>query len=281
MTIAAGFCFNGGVLLCSDSQFTIGNAKIDGMKIGRMEGSWGQALAVCAGNVDYATAAFQECQRRQEYKDFKDDPIAILATTLEDYYRRNVWQNPYLSSGGIDFDMLWAVRLKHDSRARLYRLHETAFRELGAFDCIGAGEDIARDIASFMHHANMPVEYAVGLAGYCISLAKRKAAFCGGKTIVRLLMNGETLDETLNDKLERLLFHMENMSGWFMWQSQKFLMGHFLSDDATFDRQIDVFKSRLEHLRNGWKTIEAGQSDPLAPKADQTDLPPWPGLYHP
>ena len=249
------------------------------MKIGRMVGSWGQALTVCAGNVDYATAAFQECQRRQEYKDFKDDPIAILAATLEDYYRRNVWQNPYLSSGGIDFDMLWALRLKHDSQARLYRLHETAFRELGAFDCIGAGEDIARDIASFMQHSNMPLEYAVALAGYCISLAKRKAAFCDGKTMVRILTNAEGIDEALSDKLERLLFHMENMSGWFMWQSQKFLMSHFLTDDETFDRQTEVFKSRLQHLRNGWKAIQSGQSNIPATKPDQTSLPPWPELF--
>jgi hypothetical protein len=86
MTIAAGFCYKGGVLLCSDSELTIGNSKMEGMKIGKIEGKWGRAFAVCAGNVDYATAAFQECERRQEYKDFKDDPIAILAATLEDYY---------------------------------------------------------------------------------------------------------------------------------------------------------------------------------------------------
>ncbi len=35
MTIAAGFLYSGGVLLCADSQFTVGPSKIDGLTLKR------------------------------------------------------------------------------------------------------------------------------------------------------------------------------------------------------------------------------------------------------
>jgi hypothetical protein len=44
MTIAAGMLYKDGVLLCADTQFTVGLQKLDGMKLGKFAASWGQVV---------------------------------------------------------------------------------------------------------------------------------------------------------------------------------------------------------------------------------------------
>jgi hypothetical protein len=61
MTIAAGFQFDGGVLLCADSEQTQGELKFHGSKI--ISRDLRPALSVAfdiSGDVSYATMAVQE-----------------------------------------------------------------------------------------------------------------------------------------------------------------------------------------------------------------------------
>jgi hypothetical protein len=49
---------------------------LDGMKVGRIDATWGQVAATFAGNVDCAAAAFQRCERFKE----SEEVLASAAT---------------------------------------------------------------------------------------------------------------------------------------------------------------------------------------------------------
>ncbi|SPE38805.1 hypothetical protein SBA6_950028 [Candidatus Sulfopaludibacter sp. SbA6] len=151
MTIAAGLLCSEGVLVCADSQVTVGTAKLDGSKVGVFETSWGQVIGSFAGNVDYAAAAFQMIERHADSTEVKSSPIDGIETLLSSRYRSHVWEHPQQDSGDYDYSLFLGIRLNEENHARLYRTTETILREVRSFDCAGSGEEFGRDILR-LHH---------------------------------------------------------------------------------------------------------------------------------
>src|SRR5882672_12946170 len=69
MTIAAGFTYQDGVLLCTDSLITVYSNKMLGTKMGPLGAyQWGSAYMAGAGHLAFCTAVYQECREAlQEY----------------------------------------------------------------------------------------------------------------------------------------------------------------------------------------------------------------------
>lgn len=276
MTIAAGFLYADGVMLCADSQMTVGSSKLDGMKVGRFDASWGQVASTFAGNVDFAAAAFQQCERECESADVTDLPVVGLAEVLEDFYRRHVFEHPQFESGEYDYSLLLAIRLNGESHAKLYRAEQTIFREIKSFDCIGSGEDYGREIVSLLHDPNLTRSRAVALAAYMLGHVKKHAQYCGGKSVILALQHTGQLDPLETTEVTELANHMENVAAWFVWQAQQFILGHTFGDEAAFERRLEILGTRAKHARYLWESRPEAQSDPQHAQRIPIEMPPWP-----
>ena len=139
MTIALGFVYSDGVMLGADSQFTVGSSKVEGLKVGHFEASWGKVAVTFAGNVDYATAAFQKCERAAELSDTRSAPLDAIEEILSDFYKEHIFAHPgYQSGGDFDYSMMLAIKLDKERNAKLYRTQDTILREVRSFDSVWA-----------------------------------------------------------------------------------------------------------------------------------------------
>lgn len=278
MTIAAGFVYADGVFLFADSQFTVGASKIDGLKLGRFEASWGQVESALAGNVDYAAAAFQRCEREKESEAMCASPLQEIERILEGFYRRHVFRHPNFETegGGLEYSLLLAIRLNAEGVARLYRTQETVLREVQSFDCIGSGEDSARDLLRFLYRSRMSLAQSVALSAYVLSHVKVHVDGCGGKSVAQALDSKGFVDQINSIEFQHLGGHIENIAPWFVCEAQQFMLGHMFGDREAFEKRCEIFRTRMLHMRSLWEARTATQASPQQTKAEPIYQPPWP-----
>jgi len=277
MTIAAGFCYAEGIVVCADSQFTAGNSKVVGEKTGRFTASWGQVIASFEGNAHYAVTAFQICQNRRESDDVRSDPIEGLRTLLHDHYHHSVFAHPDYADKPEDFDytLFLGIRIQ-DEDPRLFKVTFGELKEMGGFDCAGAGEEWARTIMQYLFRPGLKAREAVCLASYVLAHVKVRAQYVGGPTSIKLMTKTEVIDIRESLDLMALTIHIENVANWFASECEQFLLKHALSNANDFEQLRAIFNERIAHLRSIWDAMQSDLANPQLTKADSSSLRPWP-----
>jgi hypothetical protein len=102
MTIALGFPYDRGIILASDTRFTIGSVKMDGMKMGCLQFDKTLVSAVFAGNVDFASAAFQRFER-SIISAPASHPALTIAKELDEFCKHHVYSHPEYADHEHDF----------------------------------------------------------------------------------------------------------------------------------------------------------------------------------
>jgi len=274
MTIAAGFVYGQGVLLCADSQFTIGDAKMDGSKLGSFTAPWGTVICTFAGNIDYAAGAFQRCERNLSGH-IKGQPLTVLEDTLGDYYTEHVFEHPDRADGEYDYNLLLAVKLKTEKRTQLYGTYDTVLREIAVFSCTGIGELLGNGTLRFLYRPGMKENEATALAAYMLASVKRNIQYCGGRSVIYVLRNdGST--EDLSSK--RLALFTESVSGWFVNQAEQFMLTHTFGEEKDFKARLVNLNVDALYLRDLWNQgpMPATQLPRRLTKHDWPDQPPSP-----
>jgi 20S proteasome alpha/beta subunit len=270
MTIALGFFYDKGVLVCADSQFTIGTAKLDGQKTGRFSASWGTVVAAIEGNGDYASAAFNECIHLKESESFRKDPIQAMRELLETRYKNNVWAHPDYASQNYDYSFLFGIYLNGAAGARLYKTNDGVLRPLTAFECIGCGEQFGRDVAKLVYRYRMTHESAVFSAAYVLSHANERSQFVGGQFRFLILKHdGSVIEEPESHKFEAVAFHAANVGNWFIQECQRFLVMHADGDSSYFSDLLKALNSRAGYVHQLKVAIESGSKDPRSTTVDR------------
>jgi 20S proteasome alpha/beta subunit len=103
VTIAAGFRFADGVLLCADTQITYqGIAKVSGTKILPFEFKSNGLKVVFSfsGNVSYAKRGIQQCVRKiaklQAPNISREDVENAISDSLNDYFQKLIYKHPLI-----------------------------------------------------------------------------------------------------------------------------------------------------------------------------------------
>jgi 20S proteasome alpha/beta subunit len=277
MTIAAGFAYRDGVMVCADTQVTIGLSKIDGVKVGRFHSSWGQVICAFAGNVDFACSAFQQCERESESDKMLDDPVGYIRRILKQFYKEHVFNHPRYDTGDYDFNLLLGIRLVTEEKAKLYKAGDTVLREVKSYDCVGIGSDHGRAILRSLCTPIMPRDYALALSAYMMDHAKTHAQYCGGSSVtLGLQHDGKELDQ-IQASLD-LANHTANMCKWFVQEAQIFMLGHTQGSIETFEDRLKILNERARYVRNLWDTRASIPLDLQPTRVDSTRLLPWPEL---
>jgi hypothetical protein len=156
-TIAAGFCYQSGVLLCADTLHEGWTYKIHETKIRNFAYDGGRVAFTFAGQTDLAITAIQKCQQSLEStKPLSGDVIVDIEKILDRAYRKSVLSHPDHAS--LHYYLLIAVQpLGGD--AVLYRTNRTSIRKLDSYGCIGIGDALTH---ALIRHLFTIARYRLG-----------------------------------------------------------------------------------------------------------------------
>jgi 20S proteasome alpha/beta subunit len=199
MTVAAGFRFAGGVLLCADTEITGAKLKTRGTKIFPYEfsRSKNKIIFTFSGDVASSKMCIQQIARSVAASpdDTEDKVFAILASQLHDFHDKYIFKHPHYGySTGPEVNLIIAVWSAGDKRLTLYESLEdklTEVSELKPFAITGSGGEFASYIAKpLVPHEGMKMTDLVTVAVYALKEAKDNAPGCGKSSELITITDG-------------------------------------------------------------------------------------------
>ena len=248
MTIAAGFQFNGGVLLCADSQYSGRSIKFFDSKLKELtqhsrdgDEQFRSVIAVSGTDcyLDMAVSACENAMLKVIDADAVDigEPDAIrtaLSDALCEFHQKQIFKHPHYGySDGPSVTLLIAVRV--DGNATIFRTQETAVTEISFFDpCvfIGSGSEVARYAVTPLikpdaYNEGLTLDEAVLLGTHALRIAKHYDPYCGGWSQFAVLSDdgsasdvarreidsGEVYSKAFEEILQRLFYSAAQLDG--------------------------------------------------------------------
>jgi hypothetical protein len=258
MTIAAGFCYKDGVLLFADSQFTVGSTKMDGLKLGHFKRRWGSVSCAFAGNVDFASAVFQSCERSLS-DSFRGDPIEALREKLGEHYKSYVLDRDSKDIDDLHYELVLGIKLQAQP-ARLYTTADREFREITTFTCGGCGSDLGLVTMKHLHRTALSKEQALSLAIFTLATVKRNVDGCDGPSVLLSLEHDGRIDVFDDPKSYKAIKYIENASEWFTNKAEQFMLTHVLGTHKEFMDRLTNLNVEALHMRDLW---DGGFSPPI------------------
>lgn len=264
VTIVAGFKCVDGVVLCADTQETLGNTKTDVPKVRLFPNNSGNDHAddltmAFAGSGDSGPFIDKVVERIWEDVQVASsfDEVCIAADesikkTHKEY--RNIYQTGFLP----DVKLVYGIKMQGQSK--LFSSDGPTVNEKVSYDSHGSGDAIAKYIASQMYGYGSPLSQMIILAAYTVYMAKTHANGCGGAThIVKLANDGGSSFATTGE-IKWIEDHIESLESYL---GMAFLSNADLTvPDIEVDSLLEAFKmslqeARIEHKKNKARRDEA------------------------
>jgi 20S proteasome alpha/beta subunit len=194
VTIAAGFRFDGGILICADTQYS-GSLKFFDTKIhhhirSRLGGdNVFYALIAVSGTDGYMQMAesaiadaISELSTDKGHEDIDDrDVHGVIADAMVKLHETHLYKHPHYGYiSGPSVNVIVAVWMENLGFPLLYWTNETAVNEVTWPDyaLVGSGADIARFAIKPLleidaQEENTTLEKAIMLATHTLRIAKR------------------------------------------------------------------------------------------------------------
>lgn len=190
MTIAAGFCFKDGILLCADTEQTVGQLKINDSKIISENFPDCSIAFAIAGDVAQATSAVQ--QILADLRECTDSrTVSFIECTIrsriEDIYQRLLLQHPRANYGDSPFfDLVVAVRSIGESPC-LFASSESAVTRIKEYACRGVGLILAGYLIKPLYHKVMSPSEVKAIAAHMMNHVKASVSGCGGSSEILIV----------------------------------------------------------------------------------------------
>gem|GEM_PF-4041164 len=209
VTIAIGFRSNDGVVLCADTELSIGEVKAYDGKVAthimyEKGGDYRLVFAIAgAGDLDYINTAKSHLTREfPEYGNGGEVRIELERRWLEFFNKHLLPWASFSSNDRPHVELLIAVS-GTKAFPTLYHCVGTAFQETSA-KAIGSGVLLASDLINRYAFGNYKVQDNVVLATYIIAKVKRGVQYCGGSTHMTSLRKNGDFAFSGKDEMERL-----------------------------------------------------------------------------
>ncbi|MBV9762597.1 MAG: hypothetical protein JO340_18700 [Acidobacteriaceae bacterium] len=253
MTIAAALSYEGGALLCSDTQYEEGASKTHGPKIGHFVCPGGRIGFAMAGNAAFATSAIQKASKRVR-KAKPEHVLEELEDGLEAEYRRVVLAHPdHKSDWTLPYWFIISYWSASENKTWLFATQETTLRALHAgYECIGIGKDLATYLLapSFVTGIQSEAD-ALIIAAYMLARVKNSVSGCGGSSQLLVMRNDGTFELVDSFPLDRFAFN----SGWYDFNARQLLIAATHRDLTTeqFEHHINILAASARHVRAAWQ----------------------------
>ncbi len=185
MTIAIGFRYSGGVLVCSDSLYTVGTLKLNGKKVFRAAVGSERIVFALAGSVPFASMAIEKCLREISAIPAEErTKIAMRDATesvLRDVFQQHIYPHPrHGTMDGPGFELAIGA-WSHIDGLDFFYTSESAPATILDYHCLGCGHDFAHFILkSISRHPYLPLNTAASVAVHILRLVKERVSYCGG-----------------------------------------------------------------------------------------------------
>lgn len=252
MTIAAGFVYSGGILLCSDTQQEGGLIKLHGPKIAHFECPYGRIGFAMAGHMNFARSAVQHCQAGLATVEPKDT-ISTLETILEREYRRAVYTHPdYGKDDGIPYWLIVSLWSRVAKTTALFytqdHMMESCFER---FHAIGSGFELANVLARPFIFDQMNEDDALIHGAYVLARVKDCVAGCGGESQFVAMRDDGTIDPIAQINLDQIA----DVAAAYDKAAHSLLFSMGGEGDEDFNRALDVFGSQARGTRDYWRKL--------------------------
>jgi 20S proteasome alpha/beta subunit len=259
MTIAAGFVYRNGVLLCADTEMTGFDMTLHASKMMQFDYPDGKIAAAYAGGGTFATSALQKLKRKLQQVQ-AGDTLREIEKVLDHEYRRLVLSHPdHTTDGSLGYELLLAICPKQQPAA-LYVTHQTAIRQEFAYDCIGSGEALAHYLIRPSFGMGMDERRITSLAAFTLAGVKDYVPGCGGLSEFVFIRNDGIMGQffskasigitprTSTEWLEAHAKEYELISRQLLFA----LPNPDISDD-DFEKNVGLFRDRALDLRRRWR----------------------------
>lgn len=197
MTIAAGFNFDGGLLVCADSKHIGGMTLYETKISAKAHTSGAKSVFAIAGATRFARMALSECERVLSAlsKPTKPEMEDAIKDTLVEIHRKHIFPHPDRGiQGGPDFNLMIGLWSPVDGIG-LYSTDVTALDPVKTYDCLGSGDYLGHYIIRPRFRDGMTLKRVIFLATTALQRIKAYDPNCGGQSEIAVLMNtGELTD---------------------------------------------------------------------------------------
>jgi len=248
VTIAAGFNFNEGILLCADKKHSA-QMKLAASKIFRKtydDGS--KSIIVIAGNVMYARMGMQSMEALIEAIPRSDRTAETMAARIREAVR--VLHHAHLFKHPDRPDAQYIIGLWSPSGGlKLLTTEDTAVNEMRGYDCVGAGAYLGHYLMRLLYQqCDKSFHDVLAIAIHALARIKSYDDACGGDSEFTVLTKtGEMLDiQTLEiAKVEKYSTKFdEGMAKFFLTVSRP---GMTQEESDEVDEQFSEILSSVLH----------------------------------
>jgi hypothetical protein len=251
VTIAAGFCCRGGLVLAADSEMTIPDSlKYEEFKVTKLDFEGLKGGISGAGDWDYLRMAFQKVVARLQVN--PTDPRLAVEETVLEIYNNHVAAYPYEPKPS--FDLLVGIR-EHDGLFSLIRSSQTAVRRSLTFEFLGVGAILGRYLADTMYSIGMSLRQASLMAIYILRLAKKYVPGCGGHSDILVIDSQGNMEFLQTPGIAAL---EENFSE-FDEDVNRVLLGFadLGISDEDFENKLGILNSAIRRFRKKQKEAQS------------------------
>ncbi len=258
VTIAAGFLYRGGALLCTDTELTGGTLKTQAAKIVSFGCKGGMLSFAYAGNYDYALCVIDKC-RRKLASVTAAELLPELERIIDKEYRRLVLSNPNQTwDHTLPYSFLISFSAPPDG-VKMFVARQTSLRQVLSYECIGVGSDLASYLIGDHSVVGMSERRILSLAAFILANVKANVSGCGGMSHFLGIRDDGAMAEFYSAVVPG--FVPATSTEWLEFRAKGFdsmardlffsMADQSISDDE-FRSRLEVFNARVSELRTEW-----------------------------
>ncbi|HTC64978.1 MAG TPA: hypothetical protein VK709_19205 [Candidatus Saccharimonadales bacterium] len=190
VTIAVGFRYDDGLLLCADTQYT-GQIKFRGSKIlAKSYADGSKSAFVIIGNLRYARMCVNLYEEMVEGTPAPECTLSkmkqLLISCVRELHHGHIFKHPRRDDITVQFLIgLWSAKTKGD--VAFLSTEDTSVIRCYGYDCLGSGEMLAqqyirpkyRRITDITQRPRHSEDFVRRLAVTALNNVKKYDAFCG------------------------------------------------------------------------------------------------------
>lgn len=247
VTIIAGFKCSEGIVICADTQETIGTSKRSVPKL-RFEPFGGPhegdtlAIAFCgAGNGPFIDKLVETAWKDAKYGTNLDEACEKIEKSIKETYKEfgQIFQPGLCPSA----ELIYGVKMGNTSR--LFSAIDAIVNEKSGYSSSGAGYYMADFLAGRMYGSHLNLRQCVILAAYILFQAKEHVDGCGGDSHIAILRE-DGVSGVVGWR------NIEAMTELLRWSDQE--VGRVLIDTADIELESKEF---LEKNKTIMETIDS------------------------
>jgi 20S proteasome alpha/beta subunit len=261
VTIIAGFKCGEGVIICADTQETVGDIKRNVPKlrfepsgaIGVLGTPRGLAAAFCGAtnNGVFLDEIVDDAWKNAQRAASLDEACELIKASLKNSYKEfgRIYQVGFCP----DAELIYGVKMGRTSR--LFYALGPAIVEKEGYSTGGQGIYMSDFLTSRMYRDHLSLRQCVILAAYVLFEAKEHVVGCGGHSEIAVLRNDEEHSGVID------WGHTKSLTDLVSYPDQP--LGRILLDFANLDLDDEAFQERATKELKSLMIMRAHERDQL------------------